>query len=205
MQIGEEYISPNDRFNLDGYEELLFSRKQLNSDSVVVVLGGYIGSSINEWHSRYHCRITAYEPVPIFYSKLKELFASQSRIEIFNLAAGRQNTATQIKVDQESTGIFSNGCESITVTMVDIVEHLTRIGLATIDMLEINIEGGEYEVLKRLLEFPHNLQIKCLQIQFHNLSPEHAFEREYFRKLLRNNYQEKFNYDWVWECWELRN
>ena len=200
--IGYEYISPNDKFNLEGHNEKLFAGHLLDSNSTVVVLGGYTGNSVNEWSTRYNARVITYEPVPHYYEGLKKRFATRNDISIFDYAAGGSEKDIEIGFDSENSGEFSPSTNKMFVKMIDIAEHLNQLGIHEIDLIEINIEGGEYDVLERLLRKKHSLRVKNLLIQFHNLLPEHPLERESYRSLLRQNYTQEWNYEWVWEFWK---
>ena len=52
---------------------------------------------------------------------------------------------------------------------MDIVEFVDSEKITEIDLLKINIEGGEYDVIPRLLDTKMINKIKYIQIQFHML------------------------------------
>jgi hypothetical protein len=74
-----------------------------------------------------------------------------------------------------------------------------------IGLLEINIEGGEYNLLSDLIESRQIKRIKTLLIQFHNNERNSEFQRASIRHLLQETHEQIFNYDWVWEKWKLKD
>ncbi len=67
--------------------------------------------------------------------------------------------------------------------------------------MEINIEGGEYEVLPRLIDVGMVKDIDRLQIQFHSFVDNAAARREDIQSKLAKTHEMVWCYDFVWECW----
>lgn len=201
--LGRDNILPIHRFNLDGYTNRLFQdHPSLNSESCVVVLGGYLGDSAFEWSNRYKCKVHVFEPIPFFLQRLENRFSSDTNIVLHGVAASNKDSRIKMGLRGESTGVFEVGVESIEVRAVDIDPSLQSIS-DIIDLVEINIEGGEYEVLNRLIDSGRIKRIRKLLIQFHQNFDEAEFERAKIRKLLRQSHREVFNYEWIWESWEI--
>ena len=81
---------------------------------------------------------------------------------------------------------------------------MNEFKIEEIDLLQINIEGAEYDILDNWIDNKVINKIKTLQIQFHNFKeiPNYVERRENIRNnLLKLGFTEKFNYQWVWECW----
>jgi len=75
------------------------------------------------------------------------------------------------------------------------------MGHDSIDLLKMNIEGGEFPLLERLLDAGLMPRIKRLQIQFHEFVPDAHARRAALVARMEETHQRQWNYDWVWECW----
>ena len=80
---------------------------------------------------------------------------------------------------------------------------LADLDLEQIDLIKINIEGGEYELLPAILKSGFIDRIKYIQVQFHNFITGADNKREQIRHELEKTHSEMWNYDFVWESWEL--
>lgn len=70
--------------------------------------------------------------------------------------------------------------------------------------MKINIEGGEYEVLSKLLDENKLINIKYLQIQFHDLDKNSSQKKDAFRNQLLKTHTCEYCYEFIWENW-IRN
>ena len=86
------------------------------------------------------------------------------------------------------------------------LEKLMEINnINKIDLMQINIEGGEYDILENWIESGLINKIRTLQIQFHHFEGivNPMERRKNIQKNLGNlGYNLKYKFDWVWECWE---
>jgi hypothetical protein len=76
--------------------------------------------------------------------------------------------------------------------------------LQSIDLLNINIEGAEYDLLNYLTKTPIIYNIKNIQIQFHDFIENAEVKRNIIHAKLNNTHKMTYNYDFVWENWKLR-
>jgi hypothetical protein len=72
-----------------------------------------------------------------------------------------------------------------------------------IDLLKINVEGAEYGIMNDLLANYNMRKIDNLQIQFHGNVPEYEEKREAIRKGLKKTHHMTWNYDYIFENWEI--
>ena len=74
-----------------------------------------------------------------------------------------------------------------------------------VDLIKINIEGGEYEVLESLIADNKLSMFKNLQIQFHDFIIENAKERmSKIQQELAKTHVLTYQYEFVWENWKLK-
>ena len=66
----------------------------LNSDSVVVDLGGYRGDFANNIYSKFNCNVYVFEPFKEFYDVIAGRFNSNEKIRAFNYGIS-DKTSTQ--------------------------------------------------------------------------------------------------------------
>ena len=200
--IGPELKSEFARFAGDGYDNLLYSGHNLTREDTVVVLGGYKGKSIDIWRERYNCRVVAYEPIPEFFEFIAKRFSGDPKVSLINSAVSDKDDEIVLTLADYGTSQFSNSDNKVIVKSKDIFHELNQIHPYP-QVLEINIEGGEYAVLQRMIETSSICGIKTLLIQFHNYGYEQEYERARIRMDLSKTHYCEFNYDWIWEKWVL--
>ena len=70
-----------------------------------------------------------------------------------------------------------------------------------IDVMEINIEGGEFELIELLDEHQLLSRIGTVFVQFHDIGEKTREHVESARQTLRQTHRQLWSYDMVWECW----
>jgi hypothetical protein len=92
-----------------------------------------------------------------------------------------------------------------TIEFEDAAEFFGKHNIESIDLLKVNIEGGEYELLPRLLETGLINRIKILQIQFHNVGWDSEMRMELICRELAKTHSPTYQYKFVWENWVRRD
>lgn len=191
-------MSPIENFINDGYTPILVKGLPLNADSKVVVVGGYLGHSTEMLVEYFNPEIMVIEPVPQYVYELNQRFSQNKKVRVIPVACASVAGRISISVDGERSGSFYGETDLITVEAKTLSEILAD---GDTDLVEMNIEGGEYQVLPELIRSGKINSIKYLNIQFHVLSSDSDFERAHIRKGLMATHIQTFSYDWVWEQW----
>lgn len=178
----------------------------LTSDSIVFDLGGYHGDFASAVSSRYDCKVYIFEPVPEFHQKCMERFQDESKVVCFNYGLSSEDNLLEIGLAENSSSFASPHAQGATlqVRVRSIVECIRELGLDRIDLMKINIEGGEFDVLPALIKSGDIEKVRYIQIQFHNFVDNAAKRRDAIRAALANTHSEMWNYTFVWESWKLK-
>ena len=154
----------------DGGDESHRYDYDLKKDSVVMDLGGYKGQWASEIYARYKCRILVFEPVEVFAQDIKERFKDSSNAEVYCMGLGKNNRQEIISLDCDGSSVYRNTRVKETIEIMDVVEFFIKHNIENVDLMKINIEGGEYELLPRLIESRlikgiKNIQIHCCPVK----------------------------------------
>ena len=203
--VGENSLSELGRFERDGWDEILFRNLKLNSDSRILILCGYKGESTSEYRRRFDSNVIALEPVQEYYEILIDRFENDRKVIIHNLALAAKSGRMQISINSDSTGFFEKTEDAVleTINCVGVQEFFTP-AIGSLDLVEINIEGAEYEVLESIIQLNLQFKITSLLIQFHRNAPDFELKRRKIREILKNSHNEVFCYEFVWERWDLK-
>lgn len=171
----------------------------LNSHSLVYDVGGYKGEWATEISELYACKIDIFEPVKSFYTKLDSMFKDNNHIVVYPYGLAGENRTEKIGVDWEASSIFKPGEKTEKIKLVDIAK---TIDTKTVDLMKINIEGGEYELLNKLCDTAQISQVVNIQVQFHDFVPNAIGRRRSLQKRLENTHHLTYCYPFIWENWE---
>jgi FkbM family methyltransferase len=177
---GKDFLSPVQQFALDGYNDKLIKDLSLNSGSTVIVLGGYLGDSVAKYREKYDSTVYSTEPILEYFSVMQQRFCDDMSVFLFNEATAEKTSEIELFVSGEKTGFFEITGESRLVKCRDITELIDEAG-RWIDHLEINIEGGEYVVLQRLIDSTYINNCNSILVQFHNYGLRQEFDRAQLR------------------------
>jgi len=176
----------------------------LNEQSFAIDLGGYQGQWASDLFSRFRCRIAVFEPVREFAKQIGERFKFNKNIEVFAFGLGATNRFEQMVLCGDRSSVFRKGDIAEEVKIVDAVEWILGRPEKTIDLIKINIEGGEYELIERLVMGNVITRIRNLQVQFHHLGSDSERRMERIYDLLRVTHRAVYQYKFVWDSWEIR-
>ena len=176
---------------------------KLDRDSVVVDLGGYIGDFAQQIHDRYGSTVHLFEPVPAFHARCVQRFANNPKIHPHCYGLGSSAGFFPISDDADASSFLaSTKAGHLNAEVRPITEALDALGITAIDLLKINIEGGEYEVLTALIEAGFLPRIRNIQVQFHTVGSDYEGARNTIRHELEKTHRETWCYKFVWENWE---
>ncbi len=184
-----------DTFNLD---------YPLNTNSLVLDVGGYLGDFADAVFKQFGCRVILFEPVPTFYDVCANRFSGNSSIACLNYGLSSVSGSFEISVSDNASSFKRQlgNDSSCRVEVRSFKEAILELGIGNIDLIKINIEGGEFDLLPAIIESGLISQIRFLQIQFHNFVEGAVDNRHRIRQLLQKTHREMWNYEFVWESWE---
>jgi len=190
-------------FRVDGDKTLRYTYP-LKKDSIVYDMGGYEGEWAAKIHKLYGCTIEVFEPVEKFASILEKDFRLIKKIHVHSFGLAGSNRTEKINLDLASSSTFKKGSKYETIRLIKAKEFMANNKLP-IDLIKINIEGGEYDLLDHLIKSGLIKNIKEIQLQFHVFVPNARKERLRIQRLLSKTHKMTFNYPFIWENWRLKN
>ena len=177
----------------------------LNPASVVFDLGGYEGEWADGIFNRYDCRIEIFEPVASFAEKIAERFSGKPKLTVHTCGLGANTRSERISLSTDSSSIFIKpDGKSEDIRLVDVKEWFETQCIERVDLMKVNIEGGEFELLERLLETGLISRITTLHVQFHDIVPESKRRMDAIRKKMELTHDVLFHYEFVWDGWRLK-
>jgi len=177
----------------------------LDKTSIVFDVGGYRGDFADAIYKKHGCQIFLFEPVPLFYDECRKRFSKNPSITCFNYGLSSSSGELDIVLDNDGSSfrIDGNRGACLHARVRSLSEVVADLGIQRIDLMKINIEGGEFDLLPAAIESGLIERIKFIQVQFHNFIPGAPENRLRIRRALEKSHREMWNYEFVWESWEL--
>lgn len=180
----------------------------LTPASVIIEAGTHEGRWLAGMIERHHCRAYSFEPIVEFFSMAAQRVGGRPGVTISNCGLASSNRTERWKVQGELTGQHSTGAKEEEVVLVDFVAWLHAMAgqlPAIIDLLEINIEGGEYELLETIIARGVVHRFKNIQVQFHGVGLTPVERRRGIQDSLAKTHHLTYNESFCWENWELNS
>lgn len=163
---------------------------ELSKDDLVVDVGAYRGEWSTQIYSRFGCDIIMIEPGPWI-----DGFPIG---ELINKAASDHDGFVSFGGAYYYSSEFEGGDQKYPCFDIkSFMEEHDEIAL-----MKINIEGGEYAVMKRIIEFNLQARVKNFQIQFHTIVDQpYELWYEEIMQILSHTHYPTYRYPYCWENW----
>lgn len=177
----------------------------LDAESVVLDVGAYVGEWSEAIARRYGARIFAFEPNAGAFTALTARLAGTCA-RCFDFALGAADGRAELSIVGPGSSLFTQppGFGKATVAVRDVVAVLDALGIDAVDLCKLNIEGGEFDLLERLIAADRLHRVRLLSVQFHEWHPGAYQRRRVIRRALARTHVEVWNFPWVWELWRRR-
>lgn len=192
------------RWYVSDSEEKRYQYDDLTEKSLVFDGGGYCGDFSARIFEKYHCTCFIFEPVTEFAEKLKQRFDDNCKIKIYDFGLSGRTEAEKMSISEDGSSacIDKKSREYESVRMKDIREFIEENKIKNIDLFKINIEGGEYRLLDRMIECDLLSIVKHFQIQFHKVDNESGQKMKRIQHILKNTHIPEWSCrPYVWESW----
>jgi len=188
-----------------GDQSLRFDYR-LDAQSVVLDIGGFRGDWAETINSRYGATVHIFEPIAEFAGAIGERFRNNPRISVHPFGIGDADGVLLFDKSGDASRDASIG-EHTAVTeraeIRNINTVLAELALTRIDLIKINIEGGEYPLLTHMIETGTIALCQDIQVQFHSFVPNaHALRTE-IRAGLARTHHVTYEFPFVWENWHI--
>jgi FkbM family methyltransferase len=191
-------------YAVDG-DEVLRLNYDLNADSIVLDVGGYEGEWAGKIFCKYGCIIHVFEPVDKFYEEIKGKFTKNNKVFVHNFGLGNKDEEVSFGVDGNASSEFIGSDDHFEkVQLRSVVEIFKENDIKVVDLMKINIEGGEYDVLEALINAGLISKILNIQVQFHDFVPDAQARMKKIHEKLKLTHQLTYHYEFVWENWKLK-
>ncbi len=178
----------------------------LDSGSLVLDVGAFDGEYADKLLHRYQCRIHCYEPMPNHFALLEQRFKGSDKVRLYKVGLSNHTYETSMSIAGLGSSEFGSTRKRLPVHMQDVAEAFAAID-GEIDLLKINIEGGEYPLLERMLELDLLRRCKKVMVQFHDRPISRKLARKLRQELIagiEKTHYSTFSYPFVWEGWQRR-
>jgi len=188
---------------------LLLYEADINAESVVIDAGAYRGEWALQIMAQYGPTLHAFEPDPKNYKKLQKVSADNARLMSYEFGLGDKTETLSMALELLGSSVFSatskkDGVTIAEVAIHDIAETWKSLDLDRVDFMKINIEGGEFPLLERMIETGLLEKVDCFLIQFHEWHPGAYRRRRRIRKELAKSHTLLWDYHFIWEKWQRK-
>lgn len=192
------------RWKADRMETRRMEFQGIGAQSVVFDVGGFQGNWAADIHGRYGAKVHVFEPHPAFATAIRARFAANPAIILHDFALGSSEGTLDLSDDGDASSSFRMAGRTVQGRIEPVARFFAQTDIPRIDLMKVNIEGGEYDLLPALIEAGLMSRIGILQVQFHLFSADDIARREAIRARLAETHDCDWSYDFVWEQWSLR-
>ncbi|MFK7788655.1 MAG: FkbM family methyltransferase [Phycisphaeraceae bacterium] len=185
---------------VDSNNQVLYEHP-LNADSTFVDLGGFRGDFSAEILARYQCRSLIFEPVPSYAKKIRKRFENNANAEVFDAGLAAEASTMTLSIAGESTSLYKSDGQEVKAKLLQFEQAMRDYNVESIDLLKINIEGGEYDLLEWLVSSDWIQRVDRLLVQFHDFVPNAETRRTELLEALGQTHEPYLGVPFVWECW----
>lgn len=202
-KIREERAKP--WFKVDGDKTLRLNYK-LSKDSIVFDLGGYEGQWASDIFGKYQSKIYVFEPFPKYYKSIVERFKRNKSIHVYDFGLSNEDKKQKLFLGDDSTSAFlaTNSGKYVYMQLRSFVDFCKKHRISKIDLLKINIEGGEFDLMEGIIDAGFQKNIQNIQIQFHDYEPDAEKRMNSIQAQLSQTHRLTYQYKFVWENWQLK-
>lgn len=205
-------MRPIEQFEADHAEKRL-TDYPFTSYSVVFDVGGYLGGWTAEILKKNvepcsHCGakqdpyIHVFEPIPEFFQECVDRFKDYHKVKVYNFGLAGYDHVEKMTVDGAASSVYGSG--STSCYFRDVAGFMYGNNIDAVDLMSINIEGGEYDLITQLIRTDAIHKVRNLQVQFHLLNPECEGKRDSIQDKLSYTHDKMFDYPYVWESWRRK-
>jgi len=187
-----------------GGEQLRFNYYGLDNYSVIFDLGGYQGQWASDMYSRFKSKIYIFEVYTPYFNNITNRFIFNNDIQVYNYGLSADNTTALITIDEFSTSAFKQSDHMTEIKLQKASEFVSANNLSKIDLMKINIEGGEYELLGHLIDSGIITIIDNIQVQFHDFVPDAVNKMNMIRQRLSVTHYPTYQFDFIWDNWAAK-
>ena len=105
-------------------------------------------------------------------------------------------------MNEDGSSFFRVNRKSAEARQEDISAFFREHQIQHVDLMKINIEGGEYDVLERMIETGLVQDVRNIQVQFHDFVPQAKSRMNEIQDKLKSTHFLTYQYEFVWENWE---
>ncbi len=183
-------------------------RYDLPMNALIFDCGGFEGDWAERMNRLYPtARIFVFEVVPAYVEHLRKRFQGNNQISVFDFGLGDADKTLEITIAGVGSSVFveKSHSEQVKGRVVAFRNFMEEQNVSGIDLLKMNIEGGEYELLTSILD--NGLIERCaeIQIQFHNYGPWTVEKREEIRARLAATHFLTYDFAWNFENWKRKS
>lgn len=177
----------------------------LTKDSIVFDCGGYKGDFCTQLlKENPKVSIYVFELVKSYTDFMVKKFSNTKNVNIYNFGIGDRNYDLTIEVNELHSSTYTTNADAKKeiCKIVNVEDFMRAENIVNIDLIKLNIEGGEYDLLDYLINRELINSFKYIQVQFHNYGNWSVERRNIIRKNLRKTHKIMWSYDWIFESWE---
>ena len=174
-------------------------------EPLLIDIGAFDGNFATKFRSRYEdSKLVLIEPVGRFSDQIPSELRNCSTV-IIQKGLTKDGRQLQLSVSDADTSSYklSKG-ETLVVDTLSISELQKMMSDQNIDLLQINCEGGEYEIIPEIIDTGFISQITNLNLQFHYLAPLNVLRHKLIRRKLRKTHKLLWSTYFIWERWERK-
>lgn len=176
----------------------------LSENSLVFDLGGYEGQWASDIFSKHRCVVFIFEPYKDYATNIRNRFLKNSSIRVFDFGLGKEDKMMTLYSNDDGSSVFKKTGLSFEISIMKASSFLKNEKISKIDLMKVNIEGGEYDLLEELIDSGMIGSIKNLQVQFHDFVPHAQARMKKIQASLEATHSLTYQYEFVWENWELK-
>lgn len=185
----------------------------LREDSLFLDVGGYAGACSEGIYEAFNCNIICFEPSLSAFKFLEWKFFGIEKIKLEHCALlDKEGTASLYhKSNFDGNSLFKSligpiddegSCSHESVKTIDITHYLRSSRINKIDLMKLNCEGGEWCILKSLIDSGLIASVKQIIVQWHGDACSLDVRKDIWRNLSKSH--DVFKYHPAWQLYRLK-
>lgn len=203
--LRDKFLLSAKKWFKDNGDSTLRVNYDLDDASIVFDVGGFEGDFAYEIYERYKSDVYIFEPISSFYKVIDERFRGNESIKRYRFGLSDESKKIDIFISDNASSVHAKSSIVENIELKSVVDFIDENNIAYINLIKINIEGGEFELLPALLNHKIINKIDNLQIQFHDFIIDADVKRDLIREQLSKTHELTYDYYFIWENWKLKS